>query len=292
MTNVFITGASGQLGKSFLDLQSGFTSLNIRGLPHKQFDITEEADYHSLDDQGIDVVINCAAYAKVDEAEDDPDKCYSINATGPAKLARYCYQKKLGFIHFSSDYVYHNAQRTPLTEESSTEPKGVYAKSKLIGEQQVLTAHSDALIFRVSWLYAPHGKNFVKTIINLCKHRSEVKVVDDQLSAPTYAYDLAGAVLTIVARQEHMGTQFTLSPGIYNYANEGVVTPYEMAMAIRDHMGLSCKLIPVSLSDYSNKVTRPEYSVLNLAKFKQNCNIPIPHWRTSLVNCLNKLKTY
>ena len=257
-----------------------------------ELDISDEAAVKRFFQQyPIRWCINCAAYTAVDKAESEPERAHSINVVGVRNLALACAEHGSHLIHFSTDYVYHGGQNEPLREEDPVSPKGVYARTKLAGEKAAMDAHPFGLmIIRTSWVYSPFGNNFVKTMLRLGAERDFLSVVFDQIGTPTYAPDLAAAVLQIIEK-----TQLTEIPaehltGIWHYSNEGVASWFDFAHAIFEMSGLSCRVLPIESSQYPTPAQRPPFSVLNKSKIKTQLGISIPHWRESLVKCLTELK--
>jgi dTDP-4-dehydrorhamnose reductase len=284
-----ITGATGQLGMQFQKLALSHPQKRLIFYPLETLDITQPEQFVALEDQKLDFLVNCAAYTLVDTAEDEKELAYQVNAYGSELLAKWCQQQAVPLIHFSTDYVYHNALRRPLKESDPTRPKGIYAKSKLKGEALILKNLRQAYIFRVSWLYAAHGHNFMNTMRRLGKERKQLDVVYDQIGAPTFAGDLAEMVLQVCDQASDKGNQNKAPYGIYNYCNEGYTNWAEFAEAIMKMSGLECNINAIPSRKYPTKAPRPRNSKLNLAKFKRNFKLPIPNWRAGLKNCLNEV---
>lgn len=235
-------------------------------------------------------VINCAAYTAVDKAESEPDKAKRINVAGTKNLAQACTALGAALIHFSTDYVYHNRQNTPFKEGDPVQPKSVYARTKLAGERAAMRAHpGGVMVLRTSWVYAPAGHNFVNTMLRLGKERASVSVVADQIGTPTYAPDLALAVLQIIQQVERGIVPKAKLSGIWHYSNEGVASWYDFAQAIFELKNLDCAVLPIETKDYPTPALRPPFSVLNKAKIKSAFGLEIPHWRESLERCLEHI---
>lgn len=285
---ILITGANGQLGRCFVSLAAEFPALTLEFADAAQLDITDRrAVMSSMKTFPVQYVVNCAAYTAVDKAETDPDTARKINITGVKNLAEACAVCGARLIHFSTDYVYHSRQNTPIRESDPVKPRGVYARSKLAGERAALKANpGKTTIIRTSWVYAREGHNFVNTMLRLASERLEVRVVADQIGTPTYAPDLARAVLKIISDVERGITAPELLDGIYHYSNEGVASWYDFAAAIFEISGLPCKALPIESSEYPAPAPRPPFSVLNKTKIKQAFQLKIPHWRDSLKACL------
>ncbi|NND09469.1 MAG: dTDP-4-dehydrorhamnose reductase [Saprospiraceae bacterium] len=286
MKSILVTGAAGQLGSEFERLSRSIKDFHFIFTTRTQIDLARPETFETINDLQPDIVINCAAYTAVDQAESERETAMAYNANILADLAQICAAREIPIIHFSSDYVYHNALRRPLRETDPTRPKGAYAKSKLKGEKVLLQHHPNPLIFRVSWLYSSFGHNFPKTILRLIKERDLLNIVNDQIGAPTYASDVARMVVEVSRQMEGLWHE---KFGIYNYCNIGTTTWSGIAQHIVDRTGSSCKINPIPSVQYPTLAPRPRYSVLNLSKFKKNFDLPIPHWQDSLDHCLDLL---
>lgn len=290
---ILVTGANGQLGQCFRHLAADFPQMQFLFASSAELDISDRAAVKRFFQQyPIRWCINCAAYTAVDKAESEPEQAKRINVTGVKNLAKACAEHHTHLIHFSTDYVYHGKQNEPFREEDPVSPKGVYARTKLAGEKAALNAHPFGLmIIRTSWVYSPFGNNFVKTMLRLGAERDSLSVVFDQIGTPTYAPDLAAAVLQLIEK-----TQLTEIPvehltGIWHYSNEGVASWYDFAQAIFEIRNLPCRLFPIETNEYPTPAQRPPFSVLNKSKIKTRLGIAIPHWRESLVRCLKALES-
>ncbi len=289
MTKVLVTGASGQLGREFRSLENRDKKIQFVYWSRSDVDITDPEIGKKITAVRPDWLINCAAYTAVDLAETNKKIAFEINANAVKKLGKAANQLKIPMVHFSTDYVYHNSLRRPLTEEDPLRPKGIYAKSKLKGEKILLEVHPNPIIFRVSWLYSSHGKNFPKTIMGLCASRDELNVVSDQWGSPTYARDLASTVLSIVMRDLSPGDLMEIR-GVYNYCNLGQTHWAEIAEFIVSYCNQGCKINRIKSVQYPTPAPRPRNSQLNLTKFNRTFGIPIPHWKESLSKCLDLLQ--
>lgn len=284
MKRVLVTGAHGQLGMELNFLSSLLETHSFTFVSHQDLDITDEAAVRELfAKQKFEVLINTAAYTAVDKAESEQEKALEINAQAPGMLAKVCKENNCRFVHFSTDFVFDGTISRPLLETDTTNPLGVYGETKLEGEKLVIANNADALIIRTSWVYSSFGNNFVKTILRLCKEREQLNVIYDQVGTPTYARDLAAAVINIIRSDNRHS-------GIYNYSNEGVASWYDFAIAIRDMAGLHTQINPIETAQYPTPAQRPKYSVLNKASFKQAFGQTIPYWRNSLEDCIELLK--
>jgi dTDP-4-dehydrorhamnose reductase len=280
---ILVTGANGQLGKELQDLapvwpQFEFTFLSREDLPIHHFELVR----HFFEVLRPDWLINCAAYTAVDRAETEKDLAFQVNGEAVGVLAAVCRERGAHFLHISTDYVFDGTAHHPYRPTDPTNPQSVYGASKLEGEKEALQLNHQSLIIRTSWVYSSHGKNFVRTMLRLFAERDEVKVVNDQTGSPTYAADLADAILQIVSRDFFL-------PGIYHYANKGVITWYDLAVAIRDITGSTCRVTPIPTSDYPTPARRPAWSVLDTSQLEMAYGIQPPDWRTSLKRCLEKL---
>ena len=281
---LLVTGANGQVGSELRALANNYPSIQWHFTDHSELDITEEkAVQHYFDQQAFDYCINCAAYTAVDKAESEAEKAAAINVEGVRHLAQACYQTGTRLLHLSTDYVYHSAQNTPFGEEAPTGPKSVYGSTKLAGELAAIAAQPETLVVRTSWVYSSFGNNFVKTMLRLGKERDELSVVFDQVGSPTYARDLAIALMEIITQQKE------IFRGIYHYSNEGVCSWYDFAHAIFELNHLDCQLAPIETKDYPTPAQRPPFSLLNKRKIKADFGLAIPHWRESLKACLELL---
>jgi len=251
----------------------------------EELDITDAAaiDRYVADNQ-IQIIINAAAYTAVDKAEDDVDMAYKLNRDAVRNLAEVSKAHDCLLVHISTDYVFSGECCHPYKEDDTPAPKSVYGASKLAGEQAVAQVGCRAIIIRTSWLYSEYGHNFVKTMLRLGDERKEVSVVCDQIGGPTYAGDLAQAILLcLTANLEKTGMQ------VYHFANEGVISWYDFAKAIMEISGKPCAVFPIFTGEYPAKAPRPAYSVFNLRKTKTELGISIPYWRDSLALIINKL---
>lgn len=286
--NVLVTGANGQLGSCIKDVAAG-SSDNYIFTDVAELDITDrDAVARMVADNNVEVVINCAAYTNVEKAEDDTDFAMLLNATAVENLAEAVKANGGVLIHVSTDYVFGgNINNTPCKEDQLPNPTGVYGKTKLEGERRIEESGCRALIFRTAWLYSEYGKNFVKTMLTLTATKPELKVVFDQTGTPTYARDLAEAIVGVVTRRAYEGNE-----GIYHYSNEGVCSWYDFTKAIAEFGGnMSCAVLPCHSTEFPSKVVRPSYSVLDKTKYKETFGAEVPYWTDSLKKCINNLKS-
>lgn len=287
MLNILITGSNGQLGNEMQRL--GATSANRYIYTDvAELDITDKAAVERcVAYNGIDVIVNCAAYTNVDKAEDDMATARKINCDAVRNLAEAAKAHGATLIHVSTDYVFDGMSNIPLREDAPTAPTGVYGITKLEGEQAIAESGCKALIFRTAWLYSEFGGNFVKTMMRLTAERENLNVVFDQIGTPTYAGDLAQTIFGIVESGKYEGSE-----GIYHFSDEGVCSWYDFACAIAELAGnTGCKIAPCHSDEFPSKVRRPNFSVLDKTKVKQTFGITIPHWHTSLEKCVEILKS-
>lgn len=279
---ILVTGANGQLGKELKQLSSSFPQfefqfLSREDLPIHHFELVRNFfnAYHPA------YLINCAAYTAVDRAESEKELAFQVNGEAVGVLAAVCKEKNCRFIHISTDYVFDGTATTPYKEDHPTNPQSVYGASKLEGEQQAFRFNPDSIIIRTSWVYSEFGKNFVKTMLKLMQEREELNVVSDQVGSPTYAADLAAAILHIISSGKW-------EAGIYNYSNEGVISWYDFAVAIKELTGSNCKVNAIPTSAYPTPAKRPAYSVLDKSKIRGTFNMPVKGWKKSLAACIQK----
>jgi dTDP-4-dehydrorhamnose reductase len=290
--SVLVSGSNGQLGRALKEASLLFPDLKIDFLDRNQLDLSqigtkgeEIAWPKELLDTQYDYYIHAAAYTAVDQAEKEVKLCFQVNALAVKHLAQYLSSKNTKFIYISSDYVYHSLQNTPFTEKDLPQPKGVYARSKLAGEEAVKQNSADYLIFRTSWVYGEHGKNFVKTMDRLGREREEINVVFDQIGSPTWVYDLANMLLTIIDNGKAKETK-----GIFNYSNEGICSWYDFALSIMQYRGYSTKIFPVRTTAFPLPAPRPPFSAMDKSHIKEVFGLDIPHWRDALQKCLNRFR--
>lgn len=282
--NILVIGASGQLGQELRVAAEG-SAQHYTFASRSELDVTDQlAIRHFVQDHHIDTIINCSAYTAVDRAEDEPEEADRINHQAVAALAALAKAQGLYLIHISTDYVFAGDSHRPITEEETPRPQSVYGRTKLLGEDAIRRAGCRALILRTSWLYSTYGANFLKTMCRLMQERQELSIVFDQIGTPTYARDLARFIVSYL--EQDKGTR---QEGTYHFSDEGVASWYDFAETIRHRMGYSCQLHPIRSEQYPTKATRPSYSVLDKAKLKRDFGITLPHWQTSLEDCLNQL---
>lgn len=291
--NILVTGANGQLGNEIRVVSKGskdsffFSDITEQdGVETIYLDITDkEAVQKWVVEHDVKLIVNCAAYTNVDNAESDQKAAELLNATAVGYLAEAMKKVDGTLIHISTDYVFGGGDnRTPYKEEQTTSPTCVYGATKLQGEELVIASGCKYIIIRTAWLYSEYGKNFVKTMMNLTATRAELKVVFDQVGTPTYAGDLAAAIYGII-KERKLDKQ-----GIYHFSNEGVCSWYDFALKIAELAGnTNCKVRPCLSHEFPSPVTRPPYSVLDKAKFKDTFEVFIPYWTESLKKCMENM---
>jgi len=288
MAVILITGANGQLGNELRIVSKNFYGYDFIFTDIDTLNITNyENTLEFIKKSGPDWIINCAAYTLVDKAEAEPEQALLINGTAVKNITEAIRETECRFIHVSTDYVYDGKANVPYNENVPADPQSAYGRSKLAGEKYALL-HQGAMIIRTAWLYSSFGNNFVKTILRHAAEKESLNVVFDQTGTPTYAADLAGAIMNIVSGV--IRNQVAMNPGIYNYSDEGVCSWYDFATEIVKEAGLPCKIHPILSKDYRQAAQRPTYSVMDKSKIRENYGLSIPHWRTSLLKCLKLLK--
>ena len=293
--NILVTGANGQLGNEIRiltgDSRHNYIYTDVveaEGNRTTMLDITNAEEVKAMvANHNIDVIINCAAYTNVDAAEVNEALAEKLNSEAPAILANAMAETGGLLVHISTDYVFGgDPYNTPCREDQKGTPTGVYGATKLRGEQRITASGCKYLIIRTAWLYSEFGKNFVKTMLNLTSTKPQLKVVFDQTGTPTYAYDLAKAIVEIVESKKYEGNE-----GIYHYSNEGVCSWYDFTKMIAEMAGhTECDIQPCHSSEFPSKVVRPSYSVLDKSKIKAVFGLTIPYWTDSLRICIQNIK--
>ena len=277
--NILITGCNGQLGNELQLLEAKYQQHTFFNTDVNELDITNQlaVDDYVFRNQ-IDCIINCAAYTAVDKAEEQKELCTTLNTVAPSYLAAAVEKRGGCMIQISTDYVFDGTHSTPYVETDTPAPNSVYGCTKLAGELGVTKFCKKSIVIRTAWLYSTFGNNFVKTMLRLGRERKELGVVADQIGSPTYAADLAAAIMTIV------------EPGVYHYTNEGVASWYDFTKAIHRMAGIKdCNVKPIHTSDYPTAATRPAYSVLDKKKITDDYQLTIPHWEEALQRCMDSL---
>ena len=281
--NILITGCNGQLGNEIQLLQAQYAQHTWFNTDVNELDITDKAAIERfVEANEIDGIVNCAAYTAVDKAESDPQLARKLNAEAPAFLAEAVAKRGGWMVQVSTDYVFNGTKHTPYVETDEPCPNSVYGQTKLEGEQAVSKLCPNAMIIRTAWLYSEFGNNFVKTMIRLGREREQLGVIFDQVGTPTYAHDLATAIMTAIDKG--------IKPGVYHFSNEGVTSWYDFTKSIHRLAGINtCQVSPLHTAEYPTPACRPAYSVLDKTKIKDAYGIEIPHWEESLAKCIAKL---
>jgi dTDP-4-dehydrorhamnose reductase len=289
LQHILVTGRSGQLGQSLKSIANQYHDYVFTFADRADLDLSNEHAIHVYFQQHhVDLIINCAAYTAVDKAESEPTLADQINHLAVKQLAEIAKHQNTKFIHLSTDYVFNGQQYRPYIETDEVEPRSVYGQTKLKGEQALLAALPiNGLIIRTSWVYSEYGNNFVKTMLRLGQERDSLNVIFDQVGTPTYAHDLAEAIMAIVNTKTFNTAEFASE--LYHYSNEGVCSWYDFAKTIFELSKIDCKVSPIETKDYPTPAIRPHYSLLNKAKIKQQYAITIPYWKDSLHTCLSQL---
>ena len=285
--NVLVTGCYGQLGTEMRKLAA---SDQLHRWYFTDIDTLDICDRDAVEryftENGIDICVNCAAYTAVDRAEDEPELAEKVNVTASKILAESCKHHQSLLVHVSTDYVFDGQGDRPYREDDPTGPTSMYGKTKLEGEKAIQESDCRYCIVRTAWLYSSTGKNFVKTMLQLADTRDSINVVCDQKGTPTWAGDLADAIM-------HLINRYAMEPvqEIFHFTNEGITTWYDFTVAILDIAGKTCQVNPITTDQYPTKAARPAYSVLDKSKIKQALDIEIPFWKDSLVKCIEELKS-
>ncbi len=286
---ILVTGSNGQLGQSLKKIAVNYSEYDFTFATRAELDLSDANSITGFfQQQQFDLIINCAAYTAVDKAESEPELADQINHLAVQQLAAIAQQQRAKLIHISTDYVFDGQGYRPYIETDHVDPQGIYGLSKLKGEQAVLqTMANNAVIIRTSWVYSEFGNNFVKTMLKLVVERDALNVIFDQVGTPTYATDLAKAIMTIV-QNEVFEQEF--SSELVHYSNEGVCSWYDFAKAIFELAEIACDVSPIESKDYLTPAIRPHYSLLNKAKIKQRYDLTIPYWKDSLQQCVIALQ--
>ncbi len=285
MTNVLVTGSNGQLGSEINELKPFYKKYNLIFTDLNELDICDFTKVKSfILSNNIDVIINCAAYTSVDEAEENEFLSNNINYKAVANFAEIAKKDNIKLIHISTDYVFDGNSYKPYKEKDSCSPQSVYGNSKMLGEKAMIKANpKNSIIIRTSWVYSKYGKNFVKTMIKLSKTKNYIDVISDQIGSPTYAADLAKMLLEIIPKIKNNSVE------IYHYSNQGICSWYDFAKTIFKILNIDVEVRSVFSDDYITKAKRPYYSVLNKELIKKTFSLKIPYWKDSLEICLKKI---
>ena len=284
MKHILVTGSNGQLGSELQALAPAHDdTCRFFFTDAAELDITDrQAVYSFIEQNRISVIVNCAAFTAVDKAESEPELCNLLNHIAPGYLAEAIASVGGTMIQISTDYVFDGTSCKPYKEEDITNPQTVYGRTKLAGEESVIRTCAGSMVIRTAWLYSTYGNNFVKTMLRLGKERDKLGVVADQIGTPTYARDLANAILTVIEKG--------IKPGVYHFTNEGTCSWYDFTKAIHRMEGIeNCEVSPIHTEDYPVPAKRPHYSVLDKTKIKQTYGLDIRWWEDALKDCLKKL---
>lgn len=285
---ILVTGANGQLGMEIRALADQYKNFSFSFLPKDELPIHQfELVKNYFEMIRPAYCINCAAYTAVDKAETEKEQAMLVNAEATGVLASVCRLTNTRFVHISTDYVFDGTGHQPYKESDATNPVNYYGLTKLRGEELCLTNNPDALLIRTAWVYSEFGANFVKTMLRLMKEKQQINVVNDQYGTPTYAADLAAVILHIINETELERANW--QPGIYHYSNEGQISWYDFAVAIKMLTNSSCDVKPIPTSAYPTAAKRPAYSVFDKEKIKKTYGIHLPDWKKSLQACLFRL---
>lgn len=277
MKTILVTGGNGQLASCIKDIQSNYLGLKFIYKNASEFNITDKKQVTSFfENNTINWCINCAAYTAVDKAETEPDLAFKINAEGVKFLAEECKKQNTILIHVSTDFVFSGNNTKPYTELDIPDPINVYGASKFEGEKHIESILDNYFIIRTSWLYSKHSSNFVKTMLRLANERDEISVVNDQIGSPTYAIDLAAAILKIISNDAK-------TYGLYHFSNKGEISWYQFAIAIFSVFIKNIKVHSIKSSHYKTLAKRPKYSVLETSKIEKELQIDIKGWKTALI---------
>ncbi|MDC0280907.1 dTDP-4-dehydrorhamnose reductase [Akkermansiaceae bacterium] len=286
--NILITGSNGQLGSEVKALAVNYPEFNFFFRDFIELDICNSSQLDTFfKAENINTVINCAAYTKVEKAEENIEISRKVNSTGVSNLINSLEKVSGKLVHISTDYVFDGNSFSPYQETDPVNPIGVYGKTKREGEMAVLKSELDAIVIRTSWLYSSFGENFVKTMLRLGEKKEEMGVIFDQVGTPTYAKDLAKTCLDILVDKNLDG--ISAKGKIYHFSNEGVASWYDFAKAIMELAGLNRQINPIQTKDFPSSVKRPHFSVLNKSKIKTDFDVEIPYWRDSLNACISIL---
>lgn len=283
---ILVTGKNGQLGWEIMQLADEYSQYDFIFPDKTELDLSNPSSIkEAVQKYQPDYFINCGAYTAVDKAETEQDLAYQVNALAPGIIAEACNKIGAVLITISTDYVFNGKGTKPYHPDEATDPVNYYGYSKQVGEQLALMNNASTIVIRTSWVYSTHGNNFVKTMLRLMKDRNSLNVVADQVGSPTYAFDLAKAILQIVNDVKNGNGHF----GLFHFSNTGVTNWCDFAKAIRDEANLSCTINPIGSSEYPTPAKRPAYSVMDTAKIQDLYGVVLRSWRTALHECIGKM---
>lgn len=287
--SILVTGSKGQLGLSIEALASQYAEFQFTYVDIDELNLSNPRAIDTFFENNLfDVIINCAAYTAVDKAESEPAIADAINHLAVKQLAQIAKQREIVLIHVSTDYVFNGQSFKPYVENDPTDPQSIYGLTKLKGELAFLAENPKGLIIRTCWVYSEFGNNFVKTMLKLGKERKALNVIFDQIGSPTYAGDLAKAILDILQSADF--EKLNGSDKLFHYSNEGVGSWYDFAKTIFEISHVQCKVSPIETKDYPTPAQRPHYSLMNKAKIKACFELEIPYWKDSLKTCIKRLQ--
>lgn len=286
LKKTLVTGKDGQLGQSLLALKEEYPFLDMTFVGRNELDLSSALSINNyFKERAFDVIINCAAYTAVDKAESETGQANKINHLAVKQLAEIAKQQECVLIHISTDYVFNGQNYKPYIETDESDPQSVYGDTKLKGELAIKVINPRGCIIRTSWVYSEFGNNFVKTMQRLGSERNLLNVIFDQIGTPTYAGDLANAILKIVSSDTPDVENET-----YHFSNEGVCSWYDFAKAIFEESDVECAVNPIETKDYPTPAVRPHYSLMNKSKIKADFDLTIPYWKESLKLCIQRLQ--
>jgi dTDP-4-dehydrorhamnose reductase len=290
---ILVTGANGQLGMELQHIAQEYTGFHFVFTTRHEMPLDDMAAIEKvINEHKPAYVVNCAAYTAVDKAETEKELAYQINAEAAGVIASTCKKNNAQLIHISTDYVFKGDGNRPYSEDDPTDAVNLYGDSKLQGEKKVLKEDPSSIIIRTAWVYSAFGKNFVKTMLRLMSEKERINVVSDQYGTPTYAADLAEAIMKIITVLDDANKQAATNDygGIYHFSNDGNISWYDFAVAIRDLSASTCVVNPIPTAQYPTPASRPAYSVLDKSKIRGTFGVIIKDWKGSLANCLKQLQ--
>ncbi|WP_099370295.1 dTDP-4-dehydrorhamnose reductase [Sphingobacterium sp. 1.A.5] len=284
MLRILVTGVNGQLGSELKDLLANEETFDVNYLSRAELALEKTEEIKSiLSKFKPGLIIHSAAYTAVDKAESETELADKVNHLASREIANYCKSNDCRLISISTDYVFNGNSSIALKENAEVDPVNIYGKTKLLGEKAIEKECPDAIIIRTSWVYSTYGNNFVKTMIRLMSEREEISVINDQIGSPTYARDLAKAILKIIKSDKWVG-------GIFHYSNDGEISWYDFAEEIKKIKGFRTKINPIPTSSYPTPAKRPKFSLLDKSKIQDTYNVEVPFWKDSLKEMINLLK--
>lgn len=283
MKRILITGGAGQLGSELKDLYQNRSDVETFFVDREELALDNtEAIIDGIGAYQPDVIIHGGAYTAVDRAESEQELADKVNHLASGEIAKYCRANDVKLIAISTDYVFDGNSYTPLKEDATVSPINVYGETKLKGEQAIKAHLQGAIIIRTAWVYSAYGHNFVKTMLRLMGERDEISVINDQIGSPTYALDLAKVIVTIIDSEKW-------DAGIYHFSNEGEISWFDFAVAIKEIKGLDCKINPIPTTAYPTPAKRPKFSLLDKSNIKVTFSVEVPFWKDSLKKMLAKV---